>query len=1178
MADNIPKVKGQLKSTKDDRGGAVLYSHPIIGIVKNNIDPTHSGKIQVFLRQTGSPNENDARKWTTVSYMSPFFGYTDNTSSSSDYGKYVGNPQSYGFWATPPDIGTEVICIFVDGKPNQGYYVGSLPRAGLNHMVPAIGSSDSIVANEGEAKSYGGSTRLPVSEINNANTKQDQSTTLTQQPKVVHSYQAAILNKQGLIRDSDRGTISSSAQRESPSRVFGMSTPGRPIYQGGYDDSTLGAAIANKESNTNFKVVGRTGGHTLVMDDGDVVGKDQLMRFRTTGGHMVMMNDTAQLLMIMHSSGQSYIEFGKEGTIDMYSTNSVNVRTQGDLNLHADNNININATKDLNINAENIHLQSSKQTTMFSGTDYNQQVKGNYTNKVGGGMSSSAAGDTSIKAGGTAYINGGPDVKLNTGSSSLVPNDVSQLVVKPHVDTLFDSERGYIPAPAKLQSIVSRAPAHAPWASANLGVDVKSNLTAAANLPAAPSPSVSAVNSAVPQTPTAPTSSSLASTVPNIPAASATLDKATTSTLVSQMATNATVAVPQSIIQQGAGVVTATDGTKTAVFGPLAINPSQMAQSGVLKPGADVAINNMIQSGVPIDKAMAPAFFTGKDGITNVSQFVNNVNAQTGTAVVLLAKSESDLKTAGVIGNNESPTNTAGLVLSGATVGTGPTADAAKAILNNQTNINSIPGGASVTSVAAAATVVAGLTSLGSSGSVTSAGDLLGKAKDLISSGNFAANLSDKSLSGLTAGAAPNLSLTDQIKGAAAGAFEKIKATFKPLSAGVPQNLTEIKAKASEEQAAADAGSGSSQAPGNNSSGILKGLGSIGAGLIGSVISKVGLSPDIAAGLANKATTGLTTTINNLSSADNIGTNSINAANSAVNSAVQSATANTSDPGSTIQTAGAAVNNIVNNATSSVPGIDALPGGASAVSNIVDSSKSNIAGKLPNIPGIGSITSAISGISLAGGIPSLSSLNDLKNQAQNAGGLVGLAGAGLSSSDAAKLSSAINSLGAGGPVPVQLPTVASNTFDATDMASQAKSLLGDSKIPSIPFGSFKLPPPLSSADVAKYDELKKQLDTQQDEQWPLRKTYLDAKLKYGDSAPETQAASQAYQAKLQQINATQQSLSDLQNKSITNAPTQSASTSSTNAANGPDIASIAKNTNISGLPSNLGGLKIPGLG
>ncbi|MFN9961113.1 MAG: hypothetical protein ACK55I_49170, partial [bacterium] len=138
-------------------------------------------------------------------------------------------------------------------------------------------------------------------------------------------YTAAILQQQGLIRDAIRGVIGTSATRESPSRVgWGVSTPGRPIYAGGYDDTNLTKALDEGIDQTQLKVIGRRDGHSIVMDDGDILGRDQLVRIRTAGGHQIMMHDKNQILSILHSNGQSYIEFGKEGTIDMYSTNSIN--------------------------------------------------------------------------------------------------------------------------------------------------------------------------------------------------------------------------------------------------------------------------------------------------------------------------------------------------------------------------------------------------------------------------------------------------------------------------------------------------------------------------------------------------------------------------------------------------------------------------------------------------------------------------------------------------------------------------------------------------------------------------------------------------------------------------------------------------------------------------------------
>jgi hypothetical protein len=819
MSEDIVKLRGTFKAYQDDRGGASLIPHPVIGIVRNNVDPMHSGKIQVYINRLNSAEDDNPAYWTTVSYMSPFFGYTPNTGSPDSDGKYINNPNSYGFWATPPDIGTQVVCIFVNGDPNFGYYIGGIPIEGLIHMTPAVGASSNVIPNTGEADGYGGATRLPVSEYNNANTKQNNSPVLTDQPRPVHSWQAAILNKQGLIRDPDRGAISSSGQRESPSRVFGMSTPGRPIYQGGYTDETIGNAVKQQDiPDNNFKVVGRRGGHTLVMDDGDLQGRDQLLRLRTSTGHMIMMNDYAQTLFIIHANGQSYIELGKEGTIDMYSTNSVNIRTQGDLNLHADNNININAAKDLNISATNVNVESLEATNQFVGSTFKQYTMGSHTVKVDEKMSFQSAGDSMIKSGGTNYLKGGPNVHLNTGESSLSPEKVKQLPVVAHTDTLYSNSKGYAPAPGKLASIVSRAPAHSPWANANQGVDVKTDIGADSNLPSDPSAALQQVNSSLESvSPEGLTSAALAASVPGVGAALGGMSAATGSAMLSQMALTAANGPAAAAIARTAGVV-ATAGVTTAALGSLGVNPSQLVAAGNLKPGADVAINAALQSGKTLAQAMPPNVWTGKDGVNSVAGFINNTQAQTSVASRLLNQSKSALESLGMISKTNSPTQTAGIMLSATTVGLGATLQFAQNAMSPTSDLSKVATG-DISNLKNNLTGAIG--KLG-----TQANDIGGSVKNAMASGNFAANLADKAL-----GALGGIKIGDSLKGIAAGAFAKITGGFKALTANKPQNL----ATAGSEGADADLTAALKEAAGAGIPGIPNIPG--GAGAVTNVVS-----------------------------------------------------------------------------------------------------------------------------------------------------------------------------------------------------------------------------------------------------------------------------------------------------------------------------------------------------
>lgn len=664
MAWDIFKPNGPTKASQPNAGGANIRTVPVIGVVKDNIDPIRAGRLQVYISDFSGKDAENSNSWVTVCHMSNFYGLTQATAPDSGYGEFLKNPHSYGMWQSPPDIGTQVVCMFINGDPNYGYYVGSVYEPEALQMVPAIGSRDNIITNAGEAAAYGGATRLPVVNINANDKKIFESSNFLNETKPVHSVVAAQLSQQGLLRDPIRGTIGSSSQRESPSRLgWGVSTPGRPVYEGGFTDETIGAAVEGGSA-PGLKVVARQGGHSIVLDDGDIVGRDQLIRLRTSTGHQILMSDSGQTLFIIHANGQSWIELGKEGTIDMFATNSVNIRTQGDLNLHADNNININAMKALNIAADTIKMTSEKETTQRVGTDFSFYSGAKYTIKVDAGMSMASAGEASYLSDSTTYINGSI-INLNTGAAGLVPAEVKPIPLIPHTDTLFDASVGWAAAPGKLLSIVSRVTAHSPWAMAGLGADVKVTGSASASLPAAPSPAVAAATANA-GAPANPVTSAVAATAPATSAVSAALDKPTTAALLTQVSTMAASGPAAAAAKLGAGIVS--DGVNSSIaVGAFAANATQLVGAGVLKPGADALINGLTTPGADVSKVLTNNLFTGIPGASTLSQLTSNMPVQASAAVTNMQQAQSALTTAGVIAPNQA--GTAGAVLAATIAG-----------------------------------------------------------------------------------------------------------------------------------------------------------------------------------------------------------------------------------------------------------------------------------------------------------------------------------------------------------------------------------------------------------------------------------------------------------------------------------------------------------------------------
>ena len=486
MPLDIQRTTGRPANYKFDRGGNPTDFGPFVGEIMNNIDSTRNGRVQVYIEQFGGPDKKNPATWRTVSHVSPFGGASPKTSTSAGTGTYgsTNNQQSYGMAFSPPDIGVKVICFFIAGDPNQGFYTGVMQEQGINSMIPAIAATSNAAKQNANQKAYfAKAPQLPATEINNA----EQNTAITEnpqffnQPKPVHSYVAGVMFSQGLVSDPIRGPITSSVQRESPSTVFGFSTPGRPIYQGGLQDATIRQQLnSGSVPPEATNVVGRKGGHSFVMDDGDISGTNSLVRIRTAKGHQVTLSDDGNCIYIAHGSGQIWLEFGQEGTLDVYSTNSINLRSDGVINLHADKDINFNA-------GGNISMKSGTATTIAS--------EGTFTCATAESLKIYSETKVNIKSNGAlgidsiggfwngrkgALILQGKNLEINPGYAPSVtaPSGLTQYTLP---NSQFDTSTGWKVDAAGTSSICTRTPSHEPWPYHNQGVQVNVDLSNGTN-------------------------------------------------------------------------------------------------------------------------------------------------------------------------------------------------------------------------------------------------------------------------------------------------------------------------------------------------------------------------------------------------------------------------------------------------------------------------------------------------------------------------------------------------------------------------------------------------------------------------------------------------------------------------------------------------------------------------
>ena len=440
-----------------------LDSGPYIGKVKNNLDPTRSGRVQVYIPDLASGDENNPEFWRTVAYASPFFGSTTQPDSNKQ-NAFSKVKHTYGMWAVPPDVGNLVLCTFVAGDPNRGFWFACIPNQLGHHMTPGVAGSynvDGGTIEDSKVKSAYNGKPTVVSEFNENDENIDWANFVNLK-KPIHEHQYKVYLNQGLEEDYIRGIISSSSQRESPSYVFGISTPGRPVNDPAMDPDYNQKIVSGSIKESDYAVAARKGGHAFVMDDGNFQDKDRLVRLRTAGGHQLLMNDSEQILYIGNSNGSVWMEMTGAGHLNVYSASSVNIRAGQDLNFHADRNINLNAGSDINMSAgkklqaqaQILNLDSIESTTVFGGGKLNLGSDGS--------VNINTSGTTNVV--GSAGVNvSGATVKLNNGvSGSANFNRPTQLKFNKLSDTGKQGDK-WVSVNGSLPTIVAIAPSHEPW-------------------------------------------------------------------------------------------------------------------------------------------------------------------------------------------------------------------------------------------------------------------------------------------------------------------------------------------------------------------------------------------------------------------------------------------------------------------------------------------------------------------------------------------------------------------------------------------------------------------------------------------------------------------------------------------------------------------------------------------
>lgn len=485
-------------------GGKLTSPGPYLAKIVSHLDPTYMGGLQVQLMQEVGNDDSKEGQLHQVKYLSPFLGQTSIDFVGDEEDDYNNTQKSYGMWAIPPDIGNIVVVMFIDGDPKKGYWIGCVQDKGINFSMPGFAATSFNLEGDPE--------RLPVGEYN----KKTQASAVdpTQIKKPVSPLKT-VLENQGLLEDDIRGITTTSARREIPSSVFGISTPGPIDKRSGAKQGPVG----KDEYKIPNAYISRLGGSSFVMDDGDDkfirktkssdgppeyssleqgetdgerdIPHNELIRLRTRTGHQILLHNSEDLIYIGNARGTTWIELTSDGKIDIYAEDSISVRTKQDINFRADRDINFESGRNINLKSngqmhthvigdsilivdanQKIHIKQNVDKTyeqnykhhvkqnvdkLFD-QNYKQTNLGNFDLKTSGHNWFTAGGPTDIKSGGN-HTETAAQIHMNgPAASSAIESEEAELPQRLKLHALPD-ETGE----KWIDSILRRAPTHEPY-------------------------------------------------------------------------------------------------------------------------------------------------------------------------------------------------------------------------------------------------------------------------------------------------------------------------------------------------------------------------------------------------------------------------------------------------------------------------------------------------------------------------------------------------------------------------------------------------------------------------------------------------------------------------------------------------------------------------------------------
>lgn len=349
-----------------------------IGFVVDTNDPQQNGRVRAVCPALGdstSPNAHVLEDIPWAQYLSPFGGVVDENLPrgpllETDTEKE--GPLSYGFWS-PPRVGAQVLVMCIDGDPQYRVYIGCINIPHTVHTLPHGRYSYNIPTQNGQfLDGPYSSSETPIQPLYDNITKSfTSSNPLGSNGRESIEWLSRGADYTASALDNQNITTSFSNIADDKDHEVSLQDGSNFNKRQGYNYDRINPQQRFKSTGSRYDNSVHSwntpGFHAISMDDRP---ENCRMRFRTTTGHQIILDDSNERIYVSTAEGKNWIEMDQQGNVDVYAERKISI--------HSDSDININAAENIRMNAKNIHLNTSNELRAFSSNDLHLKTNGNF--------------------------------------------------------------------------------------------------------------------------------------------------------------------------------------------------------------------------------------------------------------------------------------------------------------------------------------------------------------------------------------------------------------------------------------------------------------------------------------------------------------------------------------------------------------------------------------------------------------------------------------------------------------------------------------------------------------------------------------------------------------------------------------------------------------------------------